>query len=191
MKRNRKKNETDIVDFLFDNIGPFLKNLKYMFYYIKEAWITVPDLFIEILTQMHIIVNKIMLRVKSYLILSITQDIGHIDTYKVLWNHLITLDNNYDLDDYFKNLKHNKSRKNKDCLDLMYEYIRNGRKDDFLNYCLTQKDNSFFIMLRVKLLDLNKNNLEVSSDIFEKPKKQTKTITVVHAHNMIRNKLIN
>lgn len=148
------KKETDIVDFIFDNLGPLMNNVKDVGKYLKEAWNIFPDVIHSILVSFMGIISKIYMRIRSYMALQLTRDMNHMDMDKEIWNYMHSKHEEGEFLDSLKKIKHkNRSSKSKDYLRLIYYYVNKNERDKYLALSITQQNNPEFIKIRKSIID--------------------------------------
>jgi hypothetical protein len=147
-KKNKKK-DSDIVDFLFDNAGSFRQGLSEFMTYAKEVWVVLPEIISKLVASIISIINKIIMRYRSHMVLQMDEDIKHLDLDKELWEFMVML---YAQDNLLKTTKKIKQQLQKpkchNYLDLIWFYVKKDKKDRFLSCCITQQKNREFVLVR-------------------------------------------
>lgn len=167
MGKKETDKETDIVDFIFKNAGPFANHTKDIGKYLKEAWNIFPDVIHGILTSLMSIVAKIYMRTRSYMALQLTRDMNYIDLDKKIWNYMYNKQKMGEFLGSLKKIKHkHKSKKSKDYLRLIYYYVNKNEKDKYLALSITQQNNAEFISVRDSIME-NMNGINIDQNAID------------------------
>ena len=89
-KKNKKakndntesKKDDDTVDYIFDNMGAISNSFSDISKHAREVWDVIPDVVYNILNTVYNICSKIVYRMRSSLVVQLTEDIKHHDVDK-------------------------------------------------------------------------------------------------------------
>jgi len=163
-KDKNKNKDTDITDFIFDNwtaIGDTFINLRR---HIREIWNIIPDLLYDIFAYIGRIIIKIYMRLRSRMLINITQDMNRLDIDKDIYDKIIQFDIKRILTSII-------DENNKDqiiILKKMYKLLRKDQKAEYLEYCIENQGDTNFIDIRNKLINkLNSINNNSNAKIVD------------------------
>ena len=178
-KRNKKtknnktesKKDDDTVDYIFDNMGAISNSFSDISRHARDVWDVIPDVLYNVCNTVISICSKIIYRLRSSLVVQITEDIKHHDIDKDLWDYLLSLSrvkngDKSELSIKMKNIKKKiKSERGREFCTLLKYYVKKRRQEEFLSFCITQQNNPEFISIRDNIMTNMKstNNTENSS----------------------------
>lgn len=172
---SKDTNNNDNIDYLLDNIGTLGSGVKQAFSHARDVWDIIPDLLFKFYEYLQLIIKKIMFRMRAYMVNTMSEDMKHLNEDKKIWNNITT--------EKIKYIKlQAKTKQEKDICSLLKYYVKNNKKDKFLEFCITQQKNKNFKNIRKKLL----NNKYID-------KKQKPKIKIIRKNNEISklDKLLN
>ena len=89
--KNESKKDDDTVDYIFDNMGAISNSFSDISRHAREVWDVIPDVLYNLLNTVYSVCSKIIYRMRSSLLVQLTEDIKHHDVDKDLWDYLLSL----------------------------------------------------------------------------------------------------
>lgn len=177
MPKRTKKDNKDIVDYIFDNMGTFKTQFVQLLKHFRDVWDVIPDLLTNLFSNLSNIAQKISLKTRAYMVDTVNNDITYTEMNKNIW---LNMKNKYKMDKkgFSLYMKENKrsfnSREHNDILDLVKYYVKTDKKDKFLTFCITQQNNEKFNDIRNRLLNINNKTKKINKKITNIKKKMKK-----------------
>lgn len=179
MPKHKKlqKDNKDIVDYVFDNMGTFKEQFSHLFKHLRDVWDVIPDLLTNLFNNLSNIVQKVSLKTRAYMVDTVNNDITYTEVNKNIW---LNMKSKYNMNKkgfsvYIKENKRSFNSKNHtDILDLVKYYVKTDKKDKFLSFCITQQHNTDFMDVRNRLLNINNKVKKINKKITSVKKKMKK-----------------
>jgi len=149
--------DDNIIDFTSDNYNFIVKTLKDILSHGTEIWHMIPDMLSDSFGTCFNFIYRIYMKIRSQIVLKLTQDITRLDQDKEIWykTSMLQLDKMEILENILDNDKQKRVLKR-----LLY-FIKNDKKTEFLKYCIENQEDSDFIKVRNELLLYVKNPLDL------------------------------
>ena len=152
---NNDRNDSDLVDFLVENVSNFKIVIQNIFYHGSELWRLVPDIVGDIFSNVFYVLNKMYIKMKSYILFELTRDMNRLGEDGYLWKKLI--DNNRRTAELFDLLiKLNGREFDKEELGILkkvFIYLKYEKKGQFLKYCNEKQFDRKFSRIRLLLIN--------------------------------------
>lgn len=177
MPKSTKKDNKDIVDYIFDNMGSFKTQFVQLLKHFRDVWDVIPDLLTNLFSNLSNIAQKISLKTRAYMVDTVNNDITYTEMNKNIW---LNMKNKYKMDKkgFSLYMKENKrslnSREHNDIVDLVKYYVKTDKKDKFLTFCITQQNNYQFNDVRNRLLNINNKTKKINKTITNVKRKMKK-----------------
>lgn len=141
--------ETDLVDFVFDNADTITESFGKIKSYSLDLYHTLPNMLGSFLGATFSFLGKVFMRLRAHAVMKMTQDMNMLDNDKRLWDQI---DKGYAL----KLLKVIKRKtkveeEQKICHNLRV-LIYTNQKDKFLAYCIEKQNEPFFCKVKDNLV---------------------------------------
>lgn len=148
MERNK---DADFVDFAFDNIATFSTVATNMRTHIREIWDVAPDALYNILMSIYNCLEKIIMKLRTYILLKITQDIVRLDIDKKIWCQCCEIN---DISKFMNDIRDQfEDREEKIICSTIKQYIKKDLRDGFLAYCIEKQGSPKFCRVRKKIAE--------------------------------------
>jgi hypothetical protein len=151
--------DNDIVDFISKNYKTIGKSLKDLLHHFNNIWHMAPNMITDIFIVLYRLIYKIIMKIRSFIVLRLKDDIIRLKQDKTLWNKLKK-----------DSTILNKVEGDTKLINRIGYYINKNKKTEFLSYLMENQHNKNLIIIRDQLFEVD--NGITNNDIFIKSRRQ-------------------